>query len=194
MRNINNKLNHRGTIELKTERLILRKVKLDDVKDIYNKLATDEKIIDFLSWNDNPSIEFTKKMVEDILEEYTAEKAIYKWIIEEGNTNQIVGMILMDTFNEERLVAEIDYCIASNYRGNGYATEALKKVIEYLIFEVGFFRIEAVHNMNNEASGKVMQKAGMKYEGTLRGRAISLNAEGNPDDLKMYAIIKTDLI
>ena len=194
MRNINNKLNHRGTIELKTERLILRKVKLDDVKDIYNKLATDEKIIDFLSWNDNPSIEFTKKMVEDILEEYTTEKAIYKWIIEEGNTNQIVGMILMDTFNEERLVAEIDYCIASNYRGNGYATEALKKVIEYLIFEVGFFRIEAVHNMNNEASGKVMQKAGMKYEGTLRGRAISLNAEGNPDDLKMYAIIKTDLI
>lgn len=194
MRNINNKLNHRGTIELKTERLILRKVKLDDVKDIYNKLATDEKIIDFLSWNDNPSIEFTKKMVEDILEEYTAEKAIYKWIIEEGNTNQIVGMILMDTFNEERLVAEIDYCIASNFRGNGYATEALKKVIEYLIFEVGFFRIEAVHNMNNEASGKVMQKAGMKYEGTLRGRAISLNAEGNPDDLKMYAIIKTDLI
>ena len=194
MRNINNKLNHRGTIELKTERLILRKVKLDDVKDIYNKLATDEKIIDFLSWNDNPSIEFTKKMVEDILEEYTTEKAIYKWIIEEGNTNQIVGMILMDTFNEERLVAEIDYCIASNFRGNGYATEALKKVIEYLIFEVGFFRIEAVHNMNNEASGKVMQKAGMKYEGTLRGRAISLNAEGNPDDLKMYAIIKTDLI
>ena len=194
MRNINNKLNHRGTIELKTERLILRKVKLDDVKDIYNKLATDEEIIDFLSWNDNPSIEFTKKMVEDILEEYTTEKAIYKWIIEEGNTNQIVGMILMDTYNEERLVAEIDYCIASNFRGNGYATEALKKVIEYLIFEVGFFRIEAVHNMNNEASGKVMQKAGMKYEGTLRGRAISLNAEGNPDDLKMYAIIKTDLI
>ena len=46
MRNITNKLNHRGTIELKTERLILRKVKLDDTKDIYNKLATDEKIID----------------------------------------------------------------------------------------------------------------------------------------------------
>lgn len=194
MRNITNKLNHRGTIELKTERLILRKVKLDDTKDIYNKLATDEKIIDILSWNDNPSIEFTKKMVENILEEYTTKKAIYKWIIEEKNTNQIVGMILMDTFNEERVVAEIDYCIASNFRGNGYATEALKKVIEYLIFEVGFFRIEAVHNMNNEASGKVMQKAGMKYEGTLRGRAISLNEDGNPDDLKMYAIIKTDLI
>lgn len=193
MRNINNKLNHKGTITIITERLLLRKVRIEDVEDIYNKLATDEKIIDFLSWNDNPSIEFTKKMVNDIIKEYDTKNATYKWIIEELRTNKIIGMILVDSFNEERLVAELDYCISSDSRGKGYAPEALKKIIEYLIFEVGFFRIEAVHNLNNEASGKVMQKAGMKYEGTLRGRAISLNSKGYPDDLKMYAIIKTDL-
>ena len=193
MRNINNKLNHKGTITISTERLLLRKVKIEDVEDIYKKLATDEKIIDFLSWNDNPSIEFTKKMVNDIIKEYDTNNATYKWIIEELSTNKIIGMILVDSFNEERLVAELDYCISSDSRGKGYVPEALKKIIEYLIFEVGFFRIEAVHNLNNESSGKVMQKAGMKYEGTLRGRAISLNSKGNPDDLKMYAIIKTDL-
>lgn len=192
MRNLDRNLNHTGSIDIKTERLLLRKVTLNDFEEFYNKLATDENIINFLSWNANPTRESVQKMVNEIIENYN-NRISYTWLIEKLDTKEIIGIILVDTYNEERLVAELDYGIAEKFRGNNYATEALKAVIEYLILNVGFYRVEAVHNMDNPASGKVMQKAGMKYEGLLRGRAISLNEQGNPDDMKMYAIIKTDL-
>lgn len=193
MENVQRKLNHKGSVELKTERLLLRKIREDDIQEFHNKLASDKKVIEFLNWEETPTIETTTKMVNEILEEYENDISTYKWIIESLDSHEIIGMILVHSFNSQKLFAELDYCIAEEYRGHGYAPEALRKVIEYLIFEVGFFRVEAVYNMNNEASGRVMQKAGMKYEGTLRGRAINLNKDGNPDDLKMCAIIKTDI-
>ena len=193
MRDIKHELSHTGTVDLKTERLLLRKVRKEDIEDIYYKLATDKKIIDFVSWSENPSLEYTEKSVNEMLYDYENKCATYKWIIEKMDTKEILGMVLVDNYNEERLVAELDYCITADARGQGYAPEAVRRVVEYLIYDVGFFRVEAVHNMNNSASGRVMQKVGMQYEGVLRGRAISLNEEGNPGDLKMYAIIRTDL-
>lgn len=185
------KLCHIGTKELRTDRLFLRRIKKEDIQNIYSKIATDKNILKFVSW-EYSSLESVEKMVLNTLEEYENKKDTYMWIVEELSTHEIVGMIFTEDYNERRLVAELDYCVVAGFRGKGYATEMLKKVIEYLIFEVGFFRIECVHNLDNPASGKVMQKAGMKFEGILRGKAINLNQEGNPDDLKLYSIIKTD--
>ena len=54
--------------------------------------------------------------------------------------------------------------------GHGYVAEALKEVISYL-FKEGYDLVRARHDKNNPNSGQVMQKAGMKYEGTLRKSA-----------------------
>ena len=68
-------------------------------------------------------------------------------------------------------------------------TEAFLKVIDFL-FEVGYNRIAACHDTNNPASGKVMQKCNLKYEGILRqaGRT----ALGEFSDLAYYSILKQD--
>ena len=68
--------------------------------------------------------------------------------------------------------------------------EALRAVIEYLIEEVGLSRVAATHDRNNAKSGRVMEKAGMKYEGTLR--AAVRNNQGIGDKV-CYAILKDDL-
>lgn len=68
--------------------------------------------------------------------------------------------------------------------------EALKEVINFLIFKVGINRIEAYHDVRNFASGIVMQKAGMRFEGLLREAYMFY---GSAKDVCVYSILKKDL-
>lgn len=81
--------------------------------------------------------------------------------------------------------------IGRRYWGNGYTAEAAKAVIAFLFDEVGANRIAARHDTNNPNSGKVMQKAGMKYEGTLR--QCDRNNQGLVD-CSVYAILKSEYL
>ena len=64
--------------------------------------------------------------------------------------------------------AHIGYCIGSRWWRNGYASEALAAVISFFFSEVHARRVESQHDPENPASGAVMRKCGMQYEGTLR--------------------------
>ena len=68
-------------------------------------------------------------------------------------------------------------------------TEAVKKVIDFFFNEIGFNRIYTAHAHTNPASGKVMQKCGMIYEGTMRQ---ALNKNGGLLDKVNYAILSDD--
>lgn len=103
--------------------------------------------------------------------------------------NQIIGTIDVVRKSIRDKTAEIGYCYGSKYWGNGYGIEALTKVIDYLLNEVGFDLLEAKHFITNPASCKVMEKAGMKYEATLRKRMID-QYTGERIDLKVYSIMK----
>ena len=72
-------------------------------------------------------------------------------------------------------------------------TEAVRRVLTYLLSEVGYYRVEAVCNVENTASTKVMKASGMVFEGILRGRAKRKKADGNPGDLKIFAALPADL-
>ena len=77
------------------------------------------------------------------------------------------------------------------HRNVGFATEAVKAMIEFGFRQLNLNRIQAMHFTNNFASGRVLEKAGMLYEGTLR-QYVGMN--DTFFDCKMYAIIKDDLI
>lgn len=83
----------------------------------------------------------------------------------------------------------IGYVLAEDYWGQGLITEAIKRIIQFGFDNIKLNRIEAVHFMENEASGMAMVKAGMLYEGTLRK---GIFAKGKFWDVKQYAIIKDD--
>ena len=177
-----------NTKELESERLILRKFKIEDVSNVYNNWATDYETSKFLSWQPHKDIEVTKKVVQTWINEY--ENGSYNWIVEIKDNHEPIGSI--SVVNEKDSVAEIGYCYGSKYWGQGYATEALRTVIEYLLNEEYFYLIEARHIRGNPASGKVMQKAGMKYECYLRDRKFN-NVTQKRDDLLVYSIKKEEL-
>lgn len=90
--------------------------------------------------------------------------------------------------NELHKRAELGYWIGKPYWNNGYATEAAKAVIGYA-FARGFNRVFAEHYHTNPASGRVLRKAGMSFEGVLRQHMIKW---GEPMDMHIYSILASE--
>lgn len=182
-------LNHIGTVTLETERLILRKFVIEDSEDMFINWVNDREVSKYMRWNAHIDINETEKALKNRIDKYL-NPSIYFWAIIMKTINKPIGSIAIITSNEYDMCAEVAYCIGRNYWGQGIAAEALKRVLEFGLTEVNFNRIEAYHSVNNIASGRVMQKAGMIYEGRMRKKYRS-HVEFEDSDL--YAILKEDL-
>jgi RimJ/RimL family protein N-acetyltransferase len=93
------------------------------------------------------------------------------------------------TLREDQGRAELGYWIGRPYWGKGYATEAAGAMIAYGFERLRLHRIHACHLSRNPASGRVMQKAGMRLEGTLRGH---VKKWGVFEDIVVYGILRDD--
>jgi [ribosomal protein S5]-alanine N-acetyltransferase len=93
--------------------------------------------------------------------------------------------------DDEHQRAELGYWIGLPFWGNGYATEAAHAVLRYGFEQLKFNRIFAAHFAGNDASGKVLQKIGMQYEGRMRQ---AIRKWGRFMDLERYAILREDYL
>ena len=182
-------LSHTGTEAINTDRLLLRKFKLNDAYDMYKNWASDSAVTKYLSWKHHSNVALTKEIINQWINEYNTQM-VYNWAIELKEVKQVIGGISIVALNDKNYSCEIGYCISKMHWSNGITTEALKAVIDYLFSKVNFNRIVAKHDTNNIDSGKVMLKSGMKYEGTLRQAKLRDNKEFY--DLAIYAILKDD--
>ena len=87
--------------------------------------------------------------------------------------------------------AELGYWIGVPFWGNGYATEAARAAVRYGFEKLNFNRIFAAHFAGNDASGKVLRKIGMRYEGRMRQAIVKW---GKFVDLERYAILREDFL
>ncbi len=181
-------MNHLGTKTLETERLILRKFKLSDVKDMYYNWANDDDVTRHITWPTHNSMEVTEKVVAGYVTD-SERDTYYHWCIELKDTNVAVGSIGAFRLYDDLKTAEVGYCIGKQYWNKGITTEALNEVIRFLFEEIGYNRIEARHDTKNPASGIVMKKSGMQLEGILR--QAGKNNTGICDSA-VYAILKED--
>lgn len=159
-------LSHKGTQTINTERLLLRRFEFTDANDMFNNWANDYEVTKFLAWKSHENIEITKEIVKQWINEYENNNT-YNWAIELKEIGEVIGGISLVKLDEKNYSCEIGYCMTRKHWGKGIMSESLKAVIDYLFLEVGFNRIVAKHDTNNIASGKVMLKSRMQYEGML---------------------------
>ena len=120
--------------ELESERLKLRYLREDDHVSLYDAWSDDE-VTKYVSFDTYTSIDAAKERVGIWLEEYKDEKC-YRWIIERKEDGDVFGMIDVVDYEDDG-TPEIGYLSRRKYWGNGYMTEALGAVTEYL-FSEGF--------------------------------------------------------
>ena len=177
-------LNHKGTKEIRTNRLILRKYKLSDAQGMFKNYATDERVTKFLNWSPYETSEAIVPFLEMCIKDYEKENT-YNWAIE--FENEIIGGISAMTVDDLWKNCEVGYCIGHDFWNKGITSEALSAVIQFLFEEVGLHRIMAKHDVENPASGEVMKKCGMTYEGRLK--EYYLRQDGTYSDSLVYGIL-----
>ncbi len=181
-------MNKIGTKTIETDRLILRRFTLEDAEDMYRNWACDPEVTKYLTWPCHESVDSTRMLLTDWVAHYE-EGDYFNWAIELKENGQVIGNISVVQLTEQIDAAEIGYCMSPSYWGRGIMPEALKAVTDYLFEEAGLNRIAARHDVNNPKSGRVMDKAGMKVEGTLRASA--RNNQGICD-MVIHAILRSD--
>ncbi|NLW48727.1 MAG: GNAT family N-acetyltransferase [Firmicutes bacterium] len=180
-------LSHKGTEQLETQNLILRKFRFDDAEDMFINWANDERVTKYLSWYPHNNKQITEEFIDSLIKSYDSPET-YFWAIVPKDYNKVIGSISVIEFSNNMSRCEIGYCLSMSFWNMGIMTEALKAVIEFLLNEIGFERVQAKHDIANPASGKVMKKAGMQYEGRLR--KYQKTKEGKLVTCDMYSSIR----
>lgn len=160
-------MEHKGTVKIETERLILREFVMDDMEAAFRNWNSDSKVTKFLCWSTVGDISETEKIMRGRVDRYT-DKSFYQWAIVPKDFGEPIGTISVVDVDERTEKVQIGYCIGSKWWGQGYTSEAFSAIIPFFFQEVKAKRIEAQHDPNNPNSGSVMKKCGLQYEGTLR--------------------------
>lgn len=164
-------MNHVGTQTIETPRLILRPFVMADARAMYENWASDPEVAKYVTWPAHSSVEVTRMLLGEWIVRYQKPDN-YNWAIElKDGDGKPIGNISAVAGNEDLNIIEIGYCLGRAWWSGGMMTEALKAVISFFFGRVGANRVEARYDVNNPASGRVMVKAGMTFEGTLRQAA-----------------------
>lgn len=181
-------MEHKGTVRLENDRIILRQFTAEDYESVYKNFESDYTMTKYLRWKAAENIEVAVEVVNDWIENYK-NKNFYQWAIVPKDFGEPIGTISVVEMNEQIDKVHIGYCIGTKWWHQGYTSEALATVIPFFFEQVKVNRIEAQHDPNNPNSGKVMQKCGMKYEGTMRQNDWS---NQGIVDASMYGLLKSD--
>ena len=146
-----------GSAELRTERMILRRYRPEDADDLYRYLGTDPAMHAYSGWNPYATPEMAQETVRGFIDDYGDEHT-YSWVMDVEDV--IVGTIGAYDFADGRI--EVGFSVVKGWQGRGLATEALRKVLEYLTENESIPCVSAWCAAENIGSRRVLEKAGMK--------------------------------
>ena len=179
---------HKGTVRLETERLILRRLKVEDAEAMFRNWACDPAVTKYLTWPPHKDAAATKMLLLNWVVAYE-DNAYYQWGIELKELGELIGSISVVGMREDIEMMHIGYCIGAAWWHKGIMTEAFGAVIDFLFSQVQCNRIESRYDVNNPHSGDVMRKCGLHFEGVMR--SADKNNQGICD-VGQYAILRED--
>ena len=182
-------MEHCGTRDIETKRLLLRRFTAEDAEPMYANWASDPEVTRYLTWPPHANVEVTRAVLENWISSYR-QKNYYQWaIVLKDHGDDPIGSIGAVDMNDDVAMAHIGYCLGRNWWHQGIMSEALGAVMDFFFDVVGANRIESRHDPNNPHSGMVMRKCGMIYEGTMRSS--DRNNQGICDAC-WYALLRSD--
>ncbi|KOP68262.1 acetyltransferase [Bacillus sp. FJAT-18019] len=168
--------------QMESDRIILRPVILEDAEDMY-EYTSDEETTRFI-YDQHTDINRTKNLIAN----YFIKEPIGKYAILLKENNKMIGTIEFRV-HEYNKSGELGYTLNRHFWGNGYMTEAGKLILELAFNILGLERVFAEYDVRNSASGKVLDRLGMTYEGTRRRNHM---IKGILTDSVHYSILKEE--
>lgn len=171
---------------LTTERLILRQFQATDAPDV-QRLAGAKEVAagTFLPhpYEDGMAEQWIASQRQD----YESGKGVtFAIVLTTGHT--LMGSISLEIISTHQH-ARLGYWLGVPYWNHGYCTEAVRAILTYGFTQLNLHRIYSPHFLGNPASGRVLQKAGMTYEGRMREHYVRF---GQSVDVELYGMLKQE--
>lgn len=173
--------------DLRTPSMLLRRLRMEDADDVF-AYARDPEMTRFVFWEPHRTLDDTREFLQRTLRGYD-EGLPPVWGLQHVRDGAIIGGCAYHDISIMNLRGEVGYALARKYWGQGLMTEAVRAMIDFGFATLQLNRIEARCDVENTGSWRVMEKAGMKFEGVLRQNII---LHGHPRDARMYAILRQD--
>jgi len=172
--------------EIRTERLLLRSPRPADAQAIFEEYARDPEVTRYLSWKPHASVEETATFLKEAIARWQTGTS-FAWVLTGAGEDRPIGMISLRPQGHR---AEVGYVLGRRYWNRGYMTEAVRAVVAWALAQPHVYRVWAVCDVENLASARVLEKAGMHREGMLRRWSVHPNVSPEPRDCLCYAIVR----
>ena len=173
---------------IETERLLLRPLQLSDIPQLVRLIGAREVAATTLRIPHPYTEEDARAYIAGPQDGSTNRAAIAGQAIVRKHDSQLIGGIGLSV-EPDHPRAELGYWIGVPYWGNGYATEAARALVAHGFRDLKLNRIFAGHFGGNAASGRVLQKIGMRHEGCQRAHILKW---GRFLDCEMYGILRSE--
>lgn len=164
----------------------LRPPTSDDAEAIFRNYSSDPDVTKYLSWPRHTEVTQTKEFLATCPKGWESGED-FTWAICPKGSGECVGMIGL---RMRGVTADVGYVLSKRYWGKGIMSEALARIVDWAIAQDGVVRVWAECHVDNAASARIMEKAGMQREGRLREHAVFPNLKGEPEDCYVYARVK----
>lgn len=152
--------------ELKTERLVLRRILMEDAQALF-EMRSDERVMQFLDRPRAKNISDVENLIRLI--DHDIENNIgITWGVSLTGTSRLIGTMGFWNITKAHFRAEIGYLLHPDFQGKGLMKEAAKKTIDFGFREMGLHSIEANINPNNLRSAKMLENCGFVKEAHFR--------------------------
>jgi ribosomal-protein-alanine N-acetyltransferase len=143
---------------LETDRLTMRKILPRDEEDMY-EYAKDPETSRYLLWEPHRCREFTRSHIRYLQEQYR-KAAFFDWALIDKKSGKMIGTCGFTEIYEREKRAEVGYVLSPAFHRQGLIPEALEKMMAYGFETLGLLRLEGRFMEDNEASKKVLLRAG----------------------------------
>lgn len=171
---------------LETSRLILRGWRENDLDDLFD-IMKDESVL-MGGWKPNSDITISAELLNQYIENND------RWAIELKDRNKVIGCVgICPDNNRGKLYAKsLNFVMSEDFRGNGYMTEAVKRIVQYMFEELNIDLLSAFHIPDNIGSQRVLERCGFEYEITIKQGY--KRYDGHIFDSICYSITKFDYV
>lgn len=172
-------------MQIESKRLLLREFSLSDCPEV-QAYTSDPEVVKYMPFGPTTEDQTREHLSQCMATAAEQPRRIYELAVVMRAENHLIGTATIALHPQERRHASFSYLVHRQYWGNGYATEAMRTLIDFAFRVLQLHRLEDTCDTRNLASARVMEKLGMRREGHLRE---TIWKDGQWYDEYIYAIL-----
>ena len=166
---------------LSGERVTLRGPRLEDADELFASVASDPEVTRYMSWTPHPNVDETRRVITELFN-VGRERS---WLIHLREGGEIVGTCGFRPVQAHSM--DFGYCLGRRWWGRRLMAEVVELLLAEMESDPKLYRVSAICHVDNARSARVLERAGLSFEGRLVRHTLFPNISTEPQDVLLWA-------